>query len=68
MVFMILLLLLLSGYVAVSVIASYWLLLAIGVSALSLAGLLFWVDHDIGAGPNTNSGAEVSGSDQHQRN
>ena len=31
MVFMILLLLLLSGYVAVSVIASYWLLLAIGV-------------------------------------
>ena len=62
MIFVILLFLL-GGYVAVSVIASYWLLLAVAVSAMSLAGLLFWVDHDT----KTNSAAAVSEAERHQR-
>jgi hypothetical protein len=55
MIFVILVMLLLGGYVAVSVFASYWLLLAIGVSAMSLIGLLWRIDYETGAGRQPNA-------------
>jgi hypothetical protein len=61
---LIILLLLLGAYVAVAVIASYWLLLTIGLSAMSLGALLFLVAYETRGGPITNSDAEL---EQHQR-
>jgi hypothetical protein len=50
---LIILLLLLGAYVAVAVFASYWLLLTIGLSAMSLGALLFLVAHETRAGTIT---------------
>jgi hypothetical protein len=57
---LIILLLLLGAYIAVAVFASYWLLLTIGLSAMSLGALLFLVAHET----NANLDAEL---EQQQR-
>jgi len=65
---LIILLLLLAAYVAVGVFASYLLLLTVGISAMSLGGLLFLVAHETKAGLiSANSDAEVPESERHQR-